>query len=193
MRIITNRSTGDMGRLIAAEFFRRGARVTLLEGQLATSTLRLDPGISLKNFFYYDELKALLDQALVCRQDVVIHAAAVSDFKLSRPFKGKIASGRPLTLNLVPTGKLVNTIKKKAPGVFLVGFKFETRLAQPYVLSRVDGLFREAGCDLVVANCLKSGCYEACLIDPMGRVSTRVSAKKMLVKVLAAQIDKRLS
>ncbi len=192
MRVITNRSTGEMGRLIAGEFFRRGARVTLLEGHAALAAPTLDPKISLKKFFYYDELKALLDQELKRGYDVMIHAAAVSDFKLARPFKGKLSSGGPLTLNLVPTGKLVNAVKRKVPGIFLVGFKLETRLTRAFILERAAGLFKEASCDLVVANCLKSGSYEACLIDASGRLFAKALTKKAIVQNLAAEIDKRL-
>ena len=94
MRVISNRSTGEMGRLIAQAFAKKGCSVTLLEGKAASSSVLLDKTITLKSFFYYDELVRLFKQELKCGYDVVIHAAAVSDFKLGKPFKGKLSSGK---------------------------------------------------------------------------------------------------
>lgn len=193
MRVITNRSTGEMGRLIAGEFVIQGARVTLLEGVAVTTTVPLASGISHKKFFFYDELARLLDQELARGYDIVIHAAAVSDYKLATVIKGKLVSGKALTLDLVPTKKLVDQIKKKAPDVILVGFKLETQLARPFILRRVDSLFKKAGCDLVVGNALNAGRYQACLIEPSGRVSPKVASKDMLVKSLAAWINHKIS
>ncbi len=191
MRVISNRSTGDMGRFLAREFAGKGKRVTLLEGSAATTNIPLDKAITVKKFFFYDELECLLLQELKRGYDVVIHAAAVSDFKLAKPFKGKLPSGKRLKLDLVPTKKLVAEIKKAAPRVFLVGYKLETGLDCKYILKKVKALFSDAGCDLVVANRQSSGDYEAVIIDPSGAVSPRVSTKQALVKVLAAKIDKR--
>ena len=89
MRVITNRSTGEMGRLIARAFAVKGNKVTLLEGKAASSKIKLGKTGSLRKFFYYDELARLLTQELKRGHDVVIHAAAVSDFELGKPFKGK--------------------------------------------------------------------------------------------------------
>ncbi|MEI8011066.1 MAG: phosphopantothenoylcysteine decarboxylase [Candidatus Omnitrophota bacterium] len=191
MRVLTNRSTGEMGRLIAGACAACGAHVTLIEGQSVISNLPLDPAVSLKQFFFYDELASLLDKELARGYDVVIHAAAVSDFQLARPLKGKISSGNPMTLCLVPTKKLVNRIKKTSPDVILIGFKFEVSIGRSFILQRVESLFKDARCDLVVANCFKAGRYEACLIEPSGMMTLRVSTKGKIVKQLAAWIKKK--
>ena len=192
MRVITNRSTGEMGRLISQAFARKGCSVTLLEGKAASSQIPLNGNITLKNFFYYDELAVLLPQELKRGYDVVLHAAAVSDFKILKPFSAKISSGSALKLDLVPTKKLVDRIRKVLPTVFLVGFKLETKLTRSFILGRVKGLFKDAGCGIVVANVQKGGAYSACLIWPDGTISPKVSSKKALVRILLEAIQKTI-
>ncbi len=181
-----------MGRLLANAFAQKKFRVTLLEGQGATTSIRLSEKVQLKKFLFYAELDALLKKELRRTCAAVIHAAAVSDFALPKPLKGKIASGKELTLNLLPTKKIVNTIKKIAPKVLLVGFKLETKLAAGFIMNKTRSLFNEAGCDLVVANTLKNAKYAAILMDASGRTSAKLNSKSDLVKVLSTRIDKIL-
>jgi phosphopantothenoylcysteine synthetase/decarboxylase len=190
MRVITNRSTGEMGRLIAQAFASQGSRVTLLEGKAASSSIPLDKAITLKSFFYYDELAQLLSQEIKRGYDIVIHAAAVSDFQLGKPFKGKLSSGKTLRLELTPTKKLVDQIRKTSAKVFLVGFKLETKLTRAFILDKVKSLFKEAGCGLVVANVQKGRQYSACLVWPDGTMSAKVSSKTALVRILLKAVLK---
>ena len=164
--------------------------MTLLESRLVTTDIALDKAVSLKKFIFYDDLAFLLSRELKRGHDAVIHAAAVSDFRLATPFQGKLPSGRALKLELVPTRKLLTAIRKADPRVFLVGFKLETRLARPFILRKVKSLFREAGCGLVVVNRQAAGRYEACLVEPSGKMSKKVFNKRSIVKVLAAKVDK---
>ena len=184
VRVITNRSTGEMGRLIADALHREGARVTLLEGSAATSRLPLPEAIALKRFYFYDELDQGLVRELRKGYDVVIHAAAVPDFRPARACRGKMASGQALTLKLIPTKKLIGKIKQLSPRSLLVGFKLATRKFSGAFPLNVKDLFDKAGCDLVVANAYVDGNYQACLFGPQGRVSPEGLAKKALVKVL---------
>jgi phosphopantothenoylcysteine decarboxylase/phosphopantothenate--cysteine ligase len=147
---------------------------------------------ALKNFFYYDELARLLTQELKRGYDVVIHAAAVSDFELGKPFKGKLPSGKTLRLELTPTKKLVSRIKATSLRSFLVGFKLETTLTRPFILDKVKSLFKDAGCDLVVANVQKGRQYTACLIRPDGTMSPKVSSKAALVRILWKAVQKEI-
>ncbi len=190
VRVITNRSTGDMGRLIAGALHGKGAHVTLLEGSAATSRLSLPDAVILKNFFFYDELDAILARELRQGYDVVIHAAAVPDFRPARSFSGKMASGNALDLKLVPTKKLIDKIKRIAPRLFLVGFKLTARKFPGRFPASVKGLFDKAGCDLVVANVVTPKDYQACLFGPSGRLSPDGLSKKSLVKVLIDTIDR---
>ena len=183
MRVITNRSTGEMGRLLAAACLKRGAKVTLLEGAVTTG-LPLPRGVRQRKFYFFSELEKSLKLELGKRPDIVIHAAAVSDFALPRIFKGKLGSGDKVKLDLVPTKKLVKAIKKARVLVFLVAFKFEPKLERGYVLKKTRALFRQAKCDLVVANSVARGKYRACLVRPDGKMSEAVKSKRALVQLL---------
>ncbi len=187
MRVITNRSTGEMGRLLATAFAAEGAKVTLLEG-LVTTALPLPAGVTVRKFFFFDELKTLLKEELGCSYDAVVHAAAVSDFKLKKRHHGKIVSGQTLTLSLVPTEKLLNSIKRRLPNGVLIGFKFEPGLQLASIHKMAGVLFDEACCDIVVANKNDPSGYAGFLIFPDGRVSARVHSKQEIAGLLINEI-----
>jgi phosphopantothenoylcysteine decarboxylase / phosphopantothenate---cysteine ligase len=188
MRVITNRSTGEMGRLLAGTCRRKGAKVTLLEGAVTTG-LALPKGVRVRKFYLFSELEKALRAELRKRPDIVIHAAAVSDFALQKSFKGKLPSHDKVRLDLVPTRKLVNGIKKTGQPPFLVGFKFEPKLERRYILNKIRPLFIEAGCDIVVANCMRKRNYRACLILPDGKTTRVVASKAALVKLLIEKME----
>jgi phosphopantothenoylcysteine decarboxylase / phosphopantothenate---cysteine ligase len=183
MRVITNRSTGEMGRLLARAFASKDASVTLLEGSVTTG-LALPKDVRVRKFYLFGELEKALRVEFEKKPDIVIHAAAVSDFAMQKSFKGKLSSSDKVRLDLVPTRKLVNGIKRSCPKTFLVGFKFEPVLAPQDVLKKTRTLFGEAKCDIVVANSLQKDRYRACLVFPDGSMSGRVSSKQALVRLL---------
>ncbi|MBF0485033.1 MAG: hypothetical protein HQL16_00830 [Candidatus Omnitrophica bacterium] len=191
VRVITNRSTGEMGRLIAQALVKNKASVTLLESQSAALEFSLKKANLLK-FFYYSELEKLLKSELKKGYDCVIHAAAVSDFEPKKVFSGKLPSKNFLTLHLKPTKKLVTKIKKIAPKTFLVGFKLETSLKKDFIFKATKSLFQEAHCDLVLANVVKGREYQACLMTPDAKATPPVSTKKDIVKALIRKIDEIL-
>ncbi|MEK6876802.1 MAG: bifunctional phosphopantothenoylcysteine decarboxylase/phosphopantothenate--cysteine ligase CoaBC, partial [Nanoarchaeota archaeon] len=88
VRVITNKSSGKMGVYIAEEAFLRGADVTLIRG--ANS---VEPQYHFKDIKIYsvndlfNEIKNNIKDA-----DVVIHAAAVSDFTIENKSSKKIKS-----------------------------------------------------------------------------------------------------
>ncbi|HLD87996.1 MAG TPA: phosphopantothenoylcysteine decarboxylase [Candidatus Omnitrophota bacterium] len=165
VRVISNRSTGEMGHALAKAFLKRKAHVTLLEGPMA-----------------FDELKSVLKKEAQKGHDVVIHAAAVSDFKLKTPRKGKISSYKSLVLKLTPTPKIIALIKKWSPRTFLVGFKLEPGLTRSRVRRLTRELFR-MGCDLVVANTVENG-YKGFIVDADGHILAQASNKKKIAELL---------
>ena len=80
VRVISNVSSGEMGHLIARAFRSYGAFVTIIEGPV-THTL-VDKEIKIIKYRFFDELARVLSQELLKKYDVIIHAAAVSDFKV---------------------------------------------------------------------------------------------------------------
>src|ERR1700681_1633108 len=80
VRVISNISSGEMGHLIAQAFRQKGALVTIIEGPV-THTL-VDKKIKTIKYRFFDELPRVLKQELLKKCDIVVHAAAVSDFKV---------------------------------------------------------------------------------------------------------------
>jgi len=183
MRVITNRSTGEMGRLIVNRFLKAGARVTLLEGAVTTTT-PISGAVCLCKFYTYKELQTALNKELKRSYDVIVHAAAVSDFVLQKTFKGKLGSNDKITLELVPAKKLVLDIKKKQPNTMLVGFKLEPDITRGRIMPKVASLFEKAGCDLVVINRSDARGYQAYIMRNDRSTTPIVDSKKKLVEML---------
>src|SRR5271157_2085618 len=88
VRVISNVSSGEMGHLIAQAFRQRSAQVSIIEGPV-THTL-IDKKIKIIKYRFFDELARVLKAELLKKYDIIIHAAAVSDFKVIGPLKGKV-------------------------------------------------------------------------------------------------------
>jgi phosphopantothenoylcysteine decarboxylase/phosphopantothenate--cysteine ligase len=82
--------------------------------------------------------------------DVVLMAAAVSDYRPARAAREKIArSGEPLTLALEPNADILAQIgRARRPGQVLVGFALETT----HDVKRARAKLGAKGVDLVVLN-----------------------------------------
>ncbi len=123
VRFLSNGSTGTMGFAIAAAAARRGARVTLVAGPVALDT---PPGVDRVDVVTADDL---LGAALAhADADLVIAAAAVSDYAPAEPSNHKLTKGDgDLTLRLRRTPDVLATLgERKRDGQTLVGFALET-------------------------------------------------------------------
>ena len=157
--------------------------VTVLLGPVALK--KKIAGVRYKNFTFFDELKDLLRSELKKKYDIVIHAAAVSDYRPEKESKNKIRSGKKkLRLTLVPTRKLIDPIKRFAPDVFLVGFKLESTLNRRSAVSATKDLFEGARCDLVVANRSAGQRYEGYILNGKGNILAGAKTKEELARKL---------
>lgn len=147
VRVITNKSSGKMGIYIAEEAYRRGAKVTLIRGNTS-----IDPGYNFKDIKVntVDELYNAIKKS-VKKNDVIIHAAAVSDFTVNKS-KGKIKSKKKINLELKPTMKIIDNIKKMNKKIKLVGFKAESKVSKQELADRAFKKLEESNADLMVAN-----------------------------------------
>jgi phosphopantothenoylcysteine decarboxylase / phosphopantothenate---cysteine ligase len=124
VRYVGNRSSGRMGVALAAEALRRGAEVTLVA---ANVSLPAPAGVDVVPVETAAELDAAAREGFE-RADVVLAAAAVSDFRPRDPEGSKIAkAGRAgLTLELEPTADVLGGLAaRRRPGQTLVGFAAE--------------------------------------------------------------------
>ena len=98
-----------MGVAIAEECYLRGANVLLL---CAKTSVRPRYLIKEKIFETAGELMGLIKENIK-NTDLFFQAAAVSDFKVDQPIRGKISSDRSINLKLIPQIKIIvnkNTI-----------------------------------------------------------------------------------
>jgi phosphopantothenoylcysteine decarboxylase/phosphopantothenate--cysteine ligase len=118
VRILTTRSTGQMGRALALEAFRLGADVTVVHRDTFPCITNIVAGTAM------DMHKAVLGH--LCEQggtDFYISAAAISDFA-PNSINGKIPSGKPATLTLEPLPKLINEVIRQFHP-FTIAFKID--------------------------------------------------------------------
>jgi phosphopantothenoylcysteine synthetase/decarboxylase len=192
VRVISNIATAETGRLLAEQAKRLGAKVTLLAGPVGA--IKVSKGIRILRFNFFDELFSLLRKELKSQSyDCVVHSAAVSDYRPKITFKHKLKSGkRNLGLELSPTLRIVDKIKKLSPAVFLVAFKLELGLSGDRLVKEAGKLLKRAGADLVIANTFAQNRYSAAIIDKAGKVAARASSKPGLVRKLVQTIEDKL-
>jgi phosphopantothenoylcysteine decarboxylase/phosphopantothenate--cysteine ligase len=100
IRILTTRSSGQMGKALALQAFRLGAEVTVIHR---------DAFPCVNNIFVEtaDEMRCAVHRCFSeSGADIYISAAAISDFAPKR-VKGKIPSGKPVNLFLEPLPKVL--------------------------------------------------------------------------------------
>ncbi len=211
VRCITNIFSGRTGAQIACRAHERGHTVVFLTSHsavvdsLAVSRPRSLPHWRIRPYRTFDDLDLALDEELAAGAfDVVIHAAAVSDYRVAGVFApvgstsfdpisrawrtapvpphlndvttGKVKSSHSeLWMRLVPTPKLIDKIRS-AWGFngLLVKFKLEVGLNE-YQLEQVAERAREASsANLMVANTLEE-MHEWALVGAAPRGYVRVT------------------
>lgn len=87
--------------------------------------------------------------------DVIVLAAAVSDYLVKNYVDGKIRSAEDLGIELDPAPKVISTIKAKQPHAILVGFKLMVNSKDEELVAAAKKSCDENGCLFVVANDLR--------------------------------------
>ncbi len=153
VRYLSNISSGATGAAIARHLAAAGHEVTLLHGESSQGADA--PGVTCGVFGSTDQLGARLENTL-CQGgfDVVIHAAAVADYRPETVHPGKLGSySEELVLRLVPTPKLLPRLKSWSPAPLRVlGFKLTAGADGPARAAAVGKLFASGGVDAVVHN-----------------------------------------
>jgi phosphopantothenoylcysteine decarboxylase/phosphopantothenate--cysteine ligase len=152
VRFIGNRSTGKMGVAVADAALARGARVTLVVGQVSVPLPIADPSARIVRVETTAEMRDAVVEA-VGASDALVMAAAVADFRPKRAATMKIGRAKGLSLELEPTEDILAAVSAAvAAGAssrrpILVGFAAETGS-----LDRAPEKLRRKGVDLLVAN-----------------------------------------
>jgi len=123
VRFVGNRSSGRMGVAIAAEARRRGADVTLIASNLAVEA---PEGIEVVDAPTAGDLAR--ETLLRAGSDVLVMAAAVSDYRPAEALEGKRQKdGETWTLELEPTDDVLRKLAAQSTnGRVVVGFAAET-------------------------------------------------------------------
>ncbi len=148
VRYIANRSSGKQGHAIAAAARRLGARVTLITGPVQIA----DPeGVEVRHVETAREMLAAVEEALPA--DIAVFAAAVADWRVATPGRGKIkkqANAEPPQLELVENPDILRTIAKRGVRrpTLVVGFAAETST----VVENAQAKRKAKAVDWIVAN-----------------------------------------
>jgi phosphopantothenoylcysteine synthetase/decarboxylase len=156
MRLISNRSTGELGTRLAVTLARVGHRVIALRGTGSTASPEaLEHGhIRTIDFTTTESLRAELETLSKQQKvDAIFHAAAVSDFYLPGAGPGKIPTREgSLTLSLEPTPKLLPLMRTWFPDACIVGWKFEASGDQSSSLAAGADQINSCSTDACVVN-----------------------------------------
>jgi phosphopantothenoylcysteine decarboxylase/phosphopantothenate--cysteine ligase len=145
VRFLTNSSSGKMGYELAEEALRRGAEVILISGPTHIFPPRKAAVKKVQTALEME--KEILKH--FTSSDIVIMAAAVSDFRFaeSPPHKIKKETLRE-KIEIVPTQDILQKLGRKKEGRILVGFSAETE----NVVENAQKKMRKKNLDLIVAN-----------------------------------------
>ena len=144
VRVITNISTGQTGIELAKEAYIQGGDVSMWIGRTHPPPPSYIPARR------FSDVKSLMEMIKKVNAQIVIVPAAISDYTPPRT-EGKISSDqKKITLTLEQTPKVLRGLKKR--GVFVVGFKAESRVSPEVLIERAIQRMKEYDLDLMVAN-----------------------------------------
>jgi phosphopantothenoylcysteine decarboxylase/phosphopantothenate--cysteine ligase len=164
VRRLTNFSTGRLGTELANFLVERGHEVTLMIGE--QSTYNGDRNAQrVETFSTTEDLRDWLQAQSHRSVNAVFHAAAVSDFKFGKIWRrspkgeltevksGKISTRQgTLLAELVPTPKIIGSLRDWFPKARLVGWKYEVDGDRAEVIRAAEKQLAESVTDFCVAN-----------------------------------------
>lgn len=150
VRFLSNHSTGKMGFALAKAAMLRGGEVTLVAAHTDEAP---PPFVTLRRVVTAEEM--FREVTAVSRaQDIIIKAAAVSDYTPASPAESKLKkTDGELSLELKRTRDILAWLGANKPeGQFLCGFSMET----DNVLENSRKKLTAKNCDMLCANSLRA-------------------------------------
>ncbi len=145
VRFISNPSTGKMGYLISEEAIKRGHKVILISGP---TYLKPPDGIKVVKITSTEEMKEAVLKYFP-EYDVLIMAAAVSDWKPEKKYRGKLKRKKEWNLKLIPNPDILKEVSKiKKENQIVIGFALETENIEKNALKKL----KEKKLDLIIGN-----------------------------------------
>ena len=205
VRCITNIFSGKTGAQVAATAFDRGHTVTLLTSHpevlsaIPGSRERGAPNWRVGTYRTFDDLETLMATEIMSGAfDIVIHAAAVSDYHVAGVFThrdgqfadasaGKVKGSHPeLWLKLTPAPKLVDKVRTEwGFAGKLVKFKLEVGVSEAELEDIAERSRVHSRADLMCANTLE-GMHDWALIGAGPSGYRRVARAELAAHLLAS-------
>jgi phosphopantothenoylcysteine decarboxylase/phosphopantothenate--cysteine ligase len=193
VRYIANTSTGATGVAVARALWRRGAQVHFVYGP---GEVPPPAGVRVLPVETPDEMReAVLSVIGAHPVAAAVLAAAVLDFVPATYRDEKIPSGDPLTVELVPTRKLIAEVVRLAPTARVVGFKLEDRKSDEELATIALGFIGRHGLSAVLANDVARigrGAHPALLVTAEGAV-TPLAGKEAIAAAITDHLERALS
>lgn len=183
VRSITNMSNGTLGAKMATSALYYGHEVIFMKAEKSKSPMQVTIDLakdgltaaeqqfravkSCWNGSYqryrehtyktFDDYQSLLPQLITLyKPDVIILAAAVSDYAPKTVVNGKIRSGNDLNIELQPLPKCISTVRLNAPVAFIIGFKLLVDSTHDDLIAAARHSLKTNDLDLVCANNLNT-------------------------------------
>jgi len=190
VRFLSNRSSGKMGYEIAEEALRRGAEVILISGP---GSLIPPLGAEFIRIQTADEMEETVVKHFD-KVDIVIMAAAVSDFKFAERAPQKIKKQSLLNeVKLTRTRDILEKLGKRKGNKILIGFAAETE----NIADNARKKMKQKNLDLIVTNDVskedigfESDFNQVGIIFPNGRtIHTEKKSKFEISQIILDEIE----
>ena len=189
VRYISNESSGKQGYEIALALAKLGVKTTLITG-----ASKFDPckGLKIKEVISAEEMMLEVKKNLPV--DIVVCAAAVSDFKPKKTNKNKVKKNNKnsMTLELIKNQDILNFLGKnnKLRPKIVVGFSAETENLVNNSIKKLE----EKHCDIIIANDVSkkdtgfnSDYNEVLIIQKNGKIEKLKKSKKTFIASVVAE------
>ncbi len=196
VRVITNLSSGKTGVLLASELISAGSKVTIVYGP---GNEKPPKGAKIINVKTSKEMFDATKNELKKKFDVVIMAAAASDYTPENVSKSKIKSDKKsLIIRLKKAPKIIDLVRKFQKDALLVGFKAESNISKSALIKSAQKRLKDVGANIMIANDIgtkyqKNPDYNQILIiDNKKIVSSGLKKKEKIVKLIRKEIEKKM-
>jgi phosphopantothenoylcysteine decarboxylase/phosphopantothenate--cysteine ligase len=196
VRYLTNASSGRQGLALAQSSVARGYETTLV------STKKFHGGWNLIDVTSADEMLAVMKKEML-NHDIIIMAAAVSDWKVKQKASTKIKkSDSNWNLELVATTDILTELAQLAkPTQVVVGFAAETAPELITLVSLAQEKLARKKVDMICANDVSAGkvfeqdsthlfLIQENSVDDIGEMSKLAAAAKVLDQAVQIFINK---
>jgi phosphopantothenoylcysteine decarboxylase/phosphopantothenate--cysteine ligase len=187
VRVISNRSSGKMGAMLARAALLAGADVCVVSGPAA---FPLPGGCRVIPVRSAADMKAALDKEFAAC-DICIMAAAVSDFRPAAVLEGKKhrSDSSAWSLDLVANPDVLEGLGRAKTRQVLVGFSLDSGASEAAAAAKM----KKKNCDMMIANAVESAMETdataatiICKDKPAEHIAT--SDKRKLAEVIVRRI-----